>query len=454
MNSLVAKYLFLAVEWLRREHVGKFLNELLQNQQLSPSQLAELQENKRRELLNFVENRNGYFRKKYRGFDAISDFESLPLMTKEELREQFQDIVTPDMKSRVYAVKTSGSTGIPLKFYRDKLIFGYTLASVYRGHSWHGLDVGAKEAMLWGIPMGLKNRLLARGRDLLLNRFRETEYSLNPKVLELFYRAILKKKPAYIFGYSSMVYEFALFVRERNYKAEEMGIRAAICTAESIPEYQRELIEDVFGCQVVSEYGSAETGIISYECKEGSHHISSDCVLVELLDANGKRVPSGEIGKVIVTVLNSFAAPIIRYDLGDLAIMSEESCDCGINLPILKKIIGRSAGIIVTPGGQCFHSIVIYYLMKEFSEKFGQVRQFRVVQRSVETLDMHIVTTGALSKESISWLKNKSATQFGESLNLNVIECQALVRKPSGKLTDFESALDVSKILEKSFSLS
>jgi len=451
VNRTLAKYLLLAVERIRGERLDRYLPELERNQFLPAREINRLQQEKLRALLSFVVHRNDYFRQKYKGFDALEEFSRLPVLSKQELRDNYQHMVTQGCEKRVNLVKTSGSTGEPLKFYRDRTVFGYTLASVYRAHRWHGLDVGAKEGMLWGIPTSWKNRMKMRGRDLVLNRFREIEYNLDPRVLQQFYDDVRRKRPEYLFGYSSMVYEFALFVNEMNLGGTGLGLKGLVCTAEMIHDYQRATMEKAFGCRVISEYGAAETGIISYQCTRGRHHISDDCVLVEVVDQDGSPLPRGEVGHVAVTVLNSFSAPVIRYQLGDLASLSNDTCDCGVNLSLIEKIIGRTSGVIVTPGGKCFHSIAVYYIMKDYADQFGGVRQFRVRQTAINRLEFHVAADSEFSAESRQWLERRARAKFGDDMVIEFFVHERLDRTAAGKLRDFETALDVEPYLLASY---
>ena len=451
MNRQLAKHLLLAIERFRGERLDRYLPELERNQHLPTSQIAQLQRDKLRSLLTFVLDTNQYFQKKYAGRDALGEFSTLPVMTKQELRDNYKDLVTPGAKRAVDLVKTSGSTGVPLKFYRDRTVFGYTLASVYRAHRWHGLDLGAKEGMLWGIPPSWKNRAKMRTRDLLLNRFREIEYNLDPRVLQRFYDDCRRKRPEYLFGYSSMVYEFALFVQETKLLGTELALKGIICTAEVIHDYMRTTMESVFGCKVISEYGAAETGIISYQCPRGKHHISDDCVLVEVIDRSGRPLPAGEVGEVAVTVLHSQSAPIIRYQLGDYASLSNERCDCGVNLSLIENIVGRTSGVIVTPAGRCFHSIAVYYIMKDYADRYGGVRQFRVRQTAVNRLEFHIVAGNEFSPESQDWLRQHVIEKFGTDMLVEFFEHEQLDRTAAGKLRDFETDLDINQHLLASY---
>jgi len=444
VNTAMAAFVFRAIEALRGESVVAFLRELEASQHLRIDELADLQARKLQALLQSARRDNAFYR------DRLPEtWERVPLLLKDELRENARQLVSKGFERRVQLCKTSGSTGAPLKFYRDTTVFGYTLAAMYRGHRWHGLDIGAKEAMLWGIPSDPIARAKMHLRDLALNRFREREYDLSPRVLQAFYDDCRRRRPAYVFGYTSMVYEFALFAQARGLDVQSLDLRAAICTAESIPDHQRQVIEQQLGCPVVSEYGSAETGIIAYQCRKGSHHVSDDTVLLELLDNDGNPVPDGEIGRVVVTVLHSQCAPIIRYALGDLAVRKSGICACGVSLSMLERVVGRTSGIIVTPSGRCFHSIALYYVMKDFAGKFGNVRQFKAIQTHPDHLEFHLVLDDSSNPESEAFLMRLVKRKFGDEMRVTFIKTDQIPRGASGKLSDFETRLDaVPRMLE------
>jgi len=442
MNQSLAKFLFLGIERLRGEPVERFLREMEAVQWRPPDEIRTAQASRLNDLLSFTVANNPYYQKKYRGLPEDVPFHELPLLTKQELRQHARSMVTPGRERTVTLCKTSGSTGEPLRFYRDSSVFGRTLASVYRGQRWHGLDIGSSMAMLWGIPPARGDRIRMRVRDWALNRFREQACDLTPEVLASFLRDIVRRKPAFIFGYPSMVYEFALFCRSRSdFHGQALGLRAAICTAESIHPHQRQMIEDVFGCPVVSEYGSAETGIISYQCAEGHHHVSDDVVLVELLDDEDRLVPDGTVGKVVVTVLFSHAAPLIRYELGDLAVRKEGTCACGVNLSLLSDIVGRTTGIIFTPAGKSLHSSIFSYIMKDYVLRFGGVRQFLVRQTELDHIEFHLVTEAGLSAAARSWLLTTLQGILGRDIRITLHLPEEIARAPSGKFSSFQSDL-------------
>lgn len=449
MFRSVAKLLLYSVEHIRGEKLYSCLKELEGNLQLSRDELKGLQSSKLKTLLDFTVCNNGYYKNKYKGLDTNGPFGSLPVLTKEELRDNFRNIVTCGKPGTLDLVQTSGSTGTPLRFYRDRAVFGHALASLYRAHRWWGLDVGCKEAMLWGVSVNLKGRIKARGKDFILNRFREKRYDITPETFTAFLQSIKRHRPDYIFGYSSMVYEFAAFLTENQVSMKPFALKAAICTAEKLHQYQRDLIEEALGCKVVSEYGSTEAGIISYECRNGSNHISDDCVYVEIVDEDNQPVPDGRSGRVLVTVLNSFASPIIRYDIGDTASKQTKACACGLNLSTMGEIEGRTSDVVIAPNGGVYHSIIFNYIIKGLAENYGGIKQFKIHQRKINQLEFQIVKSNDYRPEAESFIRKQIASKFGDSMNLDIIYLENIERRQSGKFKYFETDLDVSASLSQ-----
>ena len=450
MNKNISKYILFAIENLRHEYLYTYLKELEFNEKLTRKEVLNLQKEKLRLLLSYVIDNNSFYQKKFKGYD-LDDIECLPILKKDQLRESYRSILSScsSKLQKLDLVETSGSTGMPLQFYRDRVTFGYNLASQYRAHHWWGLDVGCKEAMLWGIPVSLKGRLKVRIKDFALNRFREKQYNINNVILNDFYKKVIRKKPDYIFGYTSMVYEFALFLSANNISLHDTSIKCAICTAEKIYPYQKRLIEQTFGCRLISEYGATETGIIAYDCPEGCNHVSDDTVYLEVVDKNNKLVGPGRSGKVLVTVLHSFASPIIRYDLGDITSFSKDMCKCGLPFSVIGDIEGRISDVVISPDGNVYHSIIFYYIFKELIDSLVGGNQYKIIQKKVDHLDIYIIKNVRYTDSVELFIKKEILDKFGDKMKFNVYYVDSIDRSSSGKLKDFETDLDTKLFLNK-----
>lgn len=456
MNQKTAKSALIFLERVRGEPIDLFLRELEANESLSPSEINELQWQKFIYLLRHAYQNSPYYRERFNevglhpsDIKTRADVANIPVLTKEDFQENAHRIRISDPTRRMTLAKTSGSTGVPLRFYKDRTSSGYAMAAMYRGHRWHGLDIGAKEAMLWGVPVNFRERQAARIKDLVLNRFREKEYNFRDDVLKDFHNKLERMRPEYLAGYSSMVYEFACFLRENGYDGRQLRLKMVKCTSETVHDMCRKVAKEVFGCNVVSEYGAAETGVIAFECPEGNHHLMTDCVYAEFMTENGK--PNWRTGtRILVTDLHNYAVPVIKYDIGDSVVPSDRMCACGRPFPIIEQVLGRLGSVVLTPHGQRFHSIIFYYIMKGLASKKGGVRCFKVYQENVDRLRIQLVADRNFSDSSLKFLNRELTKYFGPAMRIDFEFCNSIPREESGKLRDFVQEIDLSCLKEHS----
>ena len=193
-------------------------------------------------------------------------------------------------------------------------------------------------------------------------------------------------RPRVLLGYASALAALAQFVEAC--EVRDIHLDAVISSAETLFAEQRQKIEKALGCRVYDRYGCREGGPLAVECAKGQMHVSADYVYLELL-CNGQPARPGEMGEIVITPLYSYGMPLIRYRTGDLGIAAEQiSCACGRNLPILKRVIGRTSDILSNRRGDLFHGEYFTHL---FYDRRG-VRQFQVVQTDPESLVFKVVT--------------------------------------------------------------
>src|SRR5262249_36059664 len=134
--------------------------------------------------------------------------------------------------------------------------------------------------------------------------------------------------------------------------------RGILAAAMVLHDWERRTIEAVFDCPVTNRYGCEEVSLIACECeRHDGLHINADGVYVEVLRHDGTPAAPGEAGAVVVTALANRAMPILRYQVGDMAVASDRCCPCGRGLPLLECIEGRVADYVVTPSGQLISGI-------------------------------------------------------------------------------------------------
>jgi phenylacetate-CoA ligase len=381
--------------WLRLKQrlkggsVFDILKELEEEQFLPVTQLQELQLNRLNTLLLHATNRSSFYQKRFGNkppqLASIVELSELPLLTRDDLQENYKSILVPGDPT-TYTDSSGGSTGNPVNFYHDGRYKEYADALELLFLSWMDILPGDSTAAFWGADrdfadLSFKERLAQRvKRSLVLNSFDVTESGMCEYLDRL-----QKIAPDYVIGYaSSLALAAEIMVRRGGYSFRPRAVRSS---AEMLYPAQRETITRAFGTPVYNFYGSREISHLAAECAEHNGlHIFASGRIVEVCDANGRPVPDGELGYLVVTDLTNFAFPFIRYNIGDMAIKAHKGCPCGRTYPLIKELGGRSTDILFV-GGRHIHGEFFTHLFYGRPE----VRQFQVVQETADNLRVKIV---------------------------------------------------------------
>ena len=340
----------------------------------APEMLAARQRERLNELVNFARENSRFYAEKYRGLpETIADVSILPPVTKVELMEHFDQVVTdPSVRKEEvcrhisdlgnigkpflgkYMVwTTSGTTGTPGIFLEDKNWDAViTAVNVLRmGGEWYTgtvirgmIKAGGNSASVFaGNGHFLGVTMLERQRNS--NRSRGKRIRLIPVTLPLheIVKQLNELQPAMFAGYASAL---GLLAQEQLEGRLNIHPSIVISSAEPLSDENRALIRQVFGVPPRNNYGCSEGGVMGYECNHGHMHINADWVIFEPVDANHNPVPAGQLSdRVLITNLANRIMPIIRYELGDRITLLPEKCDCGITLPLI-KLEGRTDEIL------------------------------------------------------------------------------------------------------------
>ena len=167
-------------------------------------------------LINAVSN-SEYYKEKYKNIDfridSLDDLKKLPTLSKFELLKFNTDIHTKTNDKLIFS-ETSGSTGEPLIFYRNKEWDGGHRAAQLRGYSWHDIKPWNKNGYFWGYDFSNKSIIKIKFLDFLLNRHRI--FSYKEKDIKKFTKKL--KSSQYVEGYSSMIYEVAKSMNKKEQK--------------------------------------------------------------------------------------------------------------------------------------------------------------------------------------------------------------------------------------------
>jgi phenylacetate-CoA ligase len=358
------------------------------------------------------------------------DFAALPVLTKADIREHKEELVSSRYaRQSLFSKKTSGSVGIALEVLIDQPSRQWKRACTLRSDEWSGWRFGESVAAVWGNPDYLKRGWRGRFRNAVLERARYLDsLNVDEAGLRAFVNDLNRRPPSLIFGHAHSVYLLAEFARhEPHVKIRPRGI---ITTAMVLHQWEREAIEEAFACPVTNRYGCEEVSLIACECEKHSGlHVNSDGVYVEII-RDGRPAKPGEAGSVIVTDLTNRGMPIIRYQVGDVAVASEGRCPCGRGLPLLERLEGREADYIVTRQGKLVSGIS---LTENFAYLIPGAAQMQIVQETLDSFRFRIVRGPEFAPASLDRLREQVAVHFGPQASFECEYVDRIPQEPSGK---------------------
>jgi len=436
---------------LKGESAPDALQKLDATQWQSAAELQRSQWQKVRRTVCRAAQQVPYYRDLYRqaGWAAnnasfsYKDFQGLPTVHKEDLRDQFSHFLNPDYRGRITTSRTSGSTGISQILKYDSTHQSLSEAARWRAKAWWGISPGDPQAVIWGRPFtGSWDRMTQKLKSRLMNILLFSAFDLRDDTLARIWSKIERFGPKIIYGYPSAVFPLARFLREQRISARHVGLKVIMTTAEAITTGQRQTIEDVFGCKTANEYGCSETGGFAYECPSGSWHVASELTLVEFLDDQDRPVAAGSPGHIVVTHLCNDYMPLIRYHIGDIGAYKEGVCPCGRCLPMMDVAVAKESDLIRLEAGRTFSSELFDYInlavMKAFPDS---ILQFRVTQKTCNGFDLEVVPgskdIGAAEKLFVKHMHSA----LGEHNSVNIMRLPEIKREPTGKLRYFISEL-------------
>jgi phenylacetate-CoA ligase len=221
---------------------------------------------------------------------------------------------------------------------------------------------------------------------------------------------------------------FADFVNRRGLRLPP--VRAISCTGENLYPHQRQLFADTFGGEVFEKYGTKETGVMACECSmHRGLHTFTEGSYVEILGADGKPAQAGEMGRLVVTDLFNYGMPMIRYEIGDMAVVAaRDACGCGSPLPLIDRIVGRDRDILYDGDGNPKPG----YLFVETVNALGLTAQFQIIQTARDSVLMKVIPNGAEAGD-IETARLRIAGILGPRVHVRTELTNQLPRDPSGK---------------------
>jgi len=397
---------------------------------------------KREAIVNYHLQNNSFYKQIATHIDP-KDWNSVPIITKLDLQQPLENRLSRGFTVKnCHVHKTSGSSGTPFIFAKDKYCHAITWSGFIDRYGWYDLNFNtSKQARFYGIPLNKKDYYKERLKDFLSRRFRFSVFDLSDDQLEKNLSRFKSTAFDYINGYTSSIVQFAKYLERKEIILKSVcpTLNVCIVTSEMLFDNDKLLLEKQFGIPVVNEYGAAELGLIAFQNTKNEWLVNSEDLFIEILDKNNKPLPHGEEGKIVVTSLYNKAHPFIRYELGDIGSLSEIST---LRKPILQNLVGRTNDIAILPSGKRAAGLTFYYVTKTIIEDDANVKEFVIDQLKVDTFKISYVSTDSLSEEKIKRIEEAMTKYLESGLTVAFERKTALKRAKSGKLKQFTSYLE------------
>jgi phenylacetate-CoA ligase len=394
------------------------------------------------ENIKYYHNIFGKYNLKPQDIKTAKDMYKLPVLTKEDIKKHWEDFKPTGLKKTHYKVfPTGGTTGIPL-FYRvskeDRFL---SLALLYRGWGLAGYEFGDPVVFIGGasISVDTSTPIFKFLHERATNIRKLSSFDMSDQKLSQYIKIINTFKPKFIRGYPSAIYYLSQWVHKNNSYVNP--IRGIFTTSEKLFPNMRSSIEEVFNCRVFDGYGLNDGGLSAYECREHrGMHVDTERSLLEICDERDSPMVNKE-GRILATNLMNKAMPLIRYDTGDLGILSNRICTCGNNHPMLENIIGRSVDILTTPEGKKVHGWFFLYTFWKYNKG---IRQYQVVQRDTKHINIKIVKENGFDPAILDIIR-KTAASISKGWHLDFHFVDRIEPTKSGKRKFIISEIETYK---------
>ena len=433
--------------WLELPGKQRLIDEALlfqfsQTEKFSSEEIARLQFYNLKNLVKHCIEHVPYYQcGAYTRVESWEDWSQLPILSRACLQENTWSLhAENDLRSRegkTFKKRSSGSTGRPVEVLTTERAQKYWQAITVRDHLWHQRDFSQTLAVIKylekgkGKPPGQKSKYWGASSGLL--------YSTGPAVtinsstdINRQYQWLREMDAGYLLTYPSLLRVLA----EQNLASGQPIQLLGITTmGENLSPETREIAQRAFQGRVCDMYSCQEIGYLALQCPKHDHyHVQAETCLVEILDENGQFCAPGEMGRVIVTHLHNYCMPLIRYEIGDYAIAGGR-CDCGINLPVLERVIGRERNLVSYPDGT--KSWPSYNPMKLMGVLPNV--QYQLVQKKLNTLLVRIGTAEEIPEAILGEVTKTINDAMGFTFNIEYEQVEAIPRSDSGKYEEFVS---------------
>jgi len=398
-----------------------FILQSMRIQWKKPEELKKLQEKRLKTMIRYAYEKTALYHKKFRelnltpsDFNTLEDIKKFPYVTKADMRDNFpKDVVSTECDvSQCLKATTSGSTGQVLPIAYSRAAYEYYMAVSYRNFAALGFKPWHRFAYTRYEPIKIGSQFLEKfgiGQRKFISVFSEPEEQV---------AQVKAFSPHAITGYPSLMIEWAKILKDQGNGIHPLFVRTE---AEILTKEAKKFMEDVFGCELYEEYGSAEFVHLAFECLHRGYHIPSDSIFLEFLK-DGEEVSPGEEGEIYATSLVNYAMPFIRYKMDDRGVPLDELCTCGRGFPLMKLVVGRDDDFILLPSGKKVNPRLVIPVF----ELASGVKEFRVVQEKRDSITVDIIPDSTFTETDKNNLENSLREIITEPVEIMFNLCEEI----------------------------
>lgn len=417
----------------------RMYKEYTQRAGWTKERLEQYQISRLRRILIHARDNTEYYREVFRDcsfspdkFEALEQLNALPILTKDIVRANFNRIISKDfVPEERYLSITGGTSDVTMRFYRNRECRSHRLAAQWRFDSWSGWYPLLNVAYIWPSfqdfhpDEGYKQKLV---RKFITGVQPYYSGYLGPSECERIVKSLRDFKPRLIRCFPTPAVEIAQYMLANGTVLS--GVKGVVSTGEPLYPKDRKALETAFNAPAYNLYASRETGPIAAQCeRHGNLHIAVDSVAVEIV-RNGRQLPHGESGEIVITDLRNFAMPLIRYAIKDLGQTTGEQCECGRGFPLMKGVIGREYDSFIDSNGR---TVIALSLADLLIDKGPRVGQIQIIQNNPSDITVRLCGGPPLDESDRAFYSDglKRLVHGTETVRFEIVD--KIEREKSGK---------------------
>jgi phenylacetate-CoA ligase len=425
--------------------IEEAIAELHRLQQLSKDEFLSWQEKKKWDLVKFHYENNPVY-KKIVGKHLPDSWLDLPIIRKKDIQGDIAQVISSGFKSKdLHFGSTSGSSGIPLKFARDRFSHSFTWALILDRYQGVGISSSDLQARFFGIPLDKAAYYKERFKDFFMNRYRFVVFDLSEAAQNKFIQKFKSTPFKYLYGYTNSQLSFARHLKANGIVLKEIcpSITCSIVTSEQCTDEDKQLLESAFGIPIYNEYGAAEVTFLAMTDSSGIRRLSNETLFSEVLDDSGNKLGDGDSGKLIFTNIFNKAMPFIRYEVGDLGSIKKDPIKIQDQLLGLH---GRLDDQLILPSGKVSVGFSLYYISKYLMTTVGHISEYQVQQLSINKFLYLIVIDREIDDTIVDAINTGFDTYLEKGLEVEIRKVDFIDREKSGKLKSFISYVNPTEV--------